>query len=324
MKTHYLGLELRSPIIVASSPYTATKAAVEKCVAAGAGAVVLKSIFEEQVVHHAVAYDYVPQGMGDSGEYLESYLSDAYKLDFLHLITEARATGVPVIASINCVSTGKGWMDYAAAMSAAGASALELNIFFAPTDPDVGSVELECRYAEVVRQVCGAVDIPVAVKLPMRLTNVVAMARTLHECGAWGVVLFNRFFEPDIDIERLKFTVGDPFSHPSELRNVLRSTALCTAAVPHLDAAVSTGVHDGSAAVKALLCGARAVQLCSAIHEQGFEAIGTINRFVDEWAARHDFGALDDFCGRMDYGRTGDDLFQRVQYMKYFPQGTTV
>ena len=101
-------------------------------------------------------------------------------------------------------------------------------------------------------------------------------------------------------------------------------TALCTAAVPHLDAAVSTGVHDGPAAVKALLCGARAVQLCSAIHEQGFEAIGTINRFVDEWAARHDFGALDDFCGRMDYGRTGDDLFQRVQYMKYFPQGTTV
>ena len=323
MKTRYLGLELRSPLIVASSPYTSTKSAVEKCVAAGAGAVVLKSIFEEQVAHHAAAYDYVPQGMGDSGEYLESYLSDAYKLDFLHLITDARATGVPVIASINCLSAGEGWMDYAAAMAAAGASALELNIFLMPTDPEVDSGTLENRYAEIVRRVCRAVTIPVSVKLPMRLTNVVAMVRTLSECGARGAVLFNRFFEPDIDIERLTFTAGDAYSHPSELRNVLRSTALCTAAVPHLDAAVSTGVHDGPAAVKALLCGARAVQLCSVIHEKGFEAITLIDRFIDEWAARHGFDSLDDFCGRMGYGRAGDDLFQRVQYMKYFPQGTT-
>ncbi len=324
MKTRYIGLELSSPVIVASSPYTAAKASIEKCVAAGAGAVVLKSIFEEQVLQHAAAFDYLSQGMGDSGEYLESYLSDAYKLEFLHLIADARATGVPVIASINCVSAGEGWADYAAAMAAAGASALELNIFLVPTDPDVCSDELESRYAGVVRRVCEAVAIPVAVKLPMRLTNVLALARSLADCGARGAVLFNRFFEPDIDIERMEFTAGDPFSSPSELRNVLRSTALCTEAVPRLDVAVSTGVHDGAAAVKALLCGARAVQLCSVIHHEGFEAIGRIGRFVDEWAARHGVASLDDFCGRMNDGRAGDDLFQRVQYMKYFPQGTTV
>ena len=324
MKTRYLGFELASPVIVASSPYTAAKASVERCVAAGAGAVVLKSIFEEQVLQHAAAYDYVPQGMGDSGEYLESYLSDAYKLDFLHLIADARATGVPVIASINCVSAGEGWIDYAASMVAAGASALELNIFLMPTDPDVCSAEIEARYAEIVAGVTGAVAVPVSVKLPMRLTHIVAMARTLRECGARGAVLFNRFFEPDIDIERMEFRPGDPFSHPSELRNVLRPAALCAAAVPGLDLCVSTGVHDGEAAVKALLCGARAVQVCSAIHEKGYDVIGEIGRFVDAWAGRHGFASTDDLCGRMDFGRAGDDLFQRVQYMHYFPQGTMV
>ncbi len=319
MKTHYLGLELSSPVVVASSPYTATRENIEKCAAQGAGAVVLKSIFEEQVLHRAATFDYRPQGMGDSGEYLERYLGDAYKLDFLQLIGDARKTGLPVIASVNCVSAGNGWADYAAAMADAGAAALELNIFFQPTDPCRSAREIECDYAAVVQRVVEAVGIPVSVKLPMRLTNVLAVADVLRGCGARGVVLFNRFFEPDIDIERMEFVAGDPFSRPSELRNVLRSAALCNAALPELDLSVSTGVHDGAAAVKALLCGARAVQVCSAIHINGYGAIAEIGRFVDEWAARHEFASLDDFRGTMNYGNPGNALFQRVQYMKYFP-----
>lgn len=322
MKTHYLGLELSSPVVVASSPYTATRANIEKCAAAGAGAVVLKSIFEEQVLRQAAAYDYTPQGMGDSGEYLERYLDDAYKLEFLHLIAAARETGVPVIASINCVSAGEGWIEYASAMAAAGASALELNIFLQPADPHRPAQEIERDYTEIVRRVVGAVEIPVAVKLPMRLTNVLWMADALRRCGARGAVLFNRFFEPDIDIERLAFVAGDPFSAPSELRNVLRSAALCTSMIPELDLSVSTGIHDGAAAVKALLCGARAVQVCTAIHRQGYEAIGTIGRFIDEWAARHGFATPDDCRGKLRYGEIGNALFQRVQYMQYFPRET--
>ena len=114
---------------------------------------------------------------------------------------------------------------------------------------------------------------------------------------------------------------GDPFSEPTELRNVLRSTALCAHALPQLDIAVSTGVHDGAAAVKALLCGAAAVQVCTAIHRHGYEVIGTINRFIDEWAARQGFDSLGEFCGRMDYGSSEGEFYQRVQYMKYFPHG---
>lgn len=321
MKTTYLGLELRSPVIVASSPYTASARSVERCAAAGAGAVVLKSLFEEQIVRHAAALDCAAggAGMGDAGEYLERYLGDAYRAEWLRLVADARATGIPVIASINCFAAAGAWVDYACALVDAGASALELNIFLLPTDRHTTSDEIERVYADVVRRVAAAVPVPVSVKLPRRLTNVLALGDALEGRGARGVVLFNRFFEPDIDIERLEFVPSDPFDTPAPLRDVLRTVALFTHALPQLDVALSSGVHDGPAAVKALLCGARAVELCTAIHRDGFEAIGRIDAFVDEWAARHGFRSVEAFRGRMDYGAAGGDLLQRVQYMKYFP-----
>ena len=170
-----------------------------------------------------------------------------------------------------------------------------------------------------MRKVAAEVKIPVSVKLPMRLTNVLSVGDALLGRGAGGLVLYNRFFEPDIDIEKMCLVNGDPFSEPDELRNVLRSTALCAHALPQLDIAVSTGVHDGAAAVKSLLCGAAAVQVCTAIHRYGYEVIGEMNRFIDAWASRQGFESLDEFRGRMDYGSSEGDFYQRVQYMKYFP-----
>ena len=320
MKAKYLGLELSSPVIVSSSPYTASKASVAQCVRNGAGAVVLKSIFEEQILRHAAALEYASDaGMGDSGEYLERYLGDAYKAEFLQLVRDAAGEGVPVIASINCIASAAAWTDYAVMMAEAGASALELNIFLQPTDRHRKAAEIEQEYADVVRAVAAAVKIPVSVKLPQRLTNVLSVADALLARGARGVVMFNRFFEPDIDVERMAFVNGNPFSEPAELRNVLRSVALCSTALPQLDVAVSTGVHDGEAAVKALLCGANAVQVCSAIHEKGFGVIAGINRFIEQWAERHGFESLGEFRGRMNYGNAESDVYQRVQYMKYFP-----
>ena len=320
MKAKYLGLDLSSPVVVSSSPYTATMSNIEQCVRNGAGAVVLKSIFEEQIIRHAAALDYASQqGMGDSGEYLERYIGDAYKGEFLKLVADARTTGVPVIASINCIASAEAWTDYAVSMEQAGAAALELNIFLQPTDRHRSAQELEQEYADVVRRVAEAVKIPVSVKLPMRLTNVLAVADSLLARGARGVVMFNRFFEPDIDVERMTFVNGDPFSEPAELRNVLRSVALCTTAVPQLDVSVSTGVHDGEAAVKALLCGAAAVEVCTAIHREGFDVIARMNEWIDAWAARHGITALDEFKGRLGFGKSDSEFFQRVQYMKYFP-----
>lgn len=318
MKAKYLGLDLSSPVVVSSSPYTASLHNVRQCVSNGAGAVVLKSIFEEQIYRQAASLDTM-QGYGDAGEYLERYLGEAYKAELLELLAGAAETGVPVIGSINCAGAGDAWIEYAAAMQQAGASALELNIFLLPTDRLAGAQQIEQQYADIVRKVADAVRIPVSVKLPMRLTNVLSVGDSLLARGAAGLVLYNRFFEPDIDIEKMCFESSDPFSQPSELRNVLRSTALCAHALPQLDIAVSTGVHDGAAAVKALLCGAAAVQVCTAIHKEGFGAIGAINRFIDEWAARQGFDSLGEFRGRMDYGSSEGEFYQRVQYMRYFP-----
>ena len=321
MKATYLGLELDSPIVVSSSPYTATLANIEKCAAAGAGAVVLKSIFEEQIMHHAASLEqYSDSPYGDAGDYLQRYLGEDYKAGFLQLIADARcATRIPVIASINCVAAGEEWIEYAAAMARAGASALELNIFIQPVDAARSSQELERLYVTIAQRVCAEVKIPVSVKLARRFTNVVAMAAALESVGVKGAVLFNRFFEPDVDVERMTFVEGSPYSEASELRNVLRTTAICVGALPRMDFAVSTGVHDGEAAVKALLCGAAAVEVCTAIHREGFDVIARMNEWIDAWAARHGITALDEFKGRLGFGKSDSEFFQRVQYMKYFP-----
>lgn len=321
MRTTYLGLELANPIVVSSSPYTATTHNIEQCARYGAGAVVLKSIFEEQVARNAAAWDDPSLGYGDAGEYLERYLGEVYKSEHLDLIRAGVQSGLPVIGSINCFSNSEMWVSYAVMMQEAGVTALELNVFLQPTDRRHTAQEVERLYAAIVARVTETVTIPVSVKLPMRLTNHLAVCDSLLGYGARGVVLYNRFFEPDIDVERLTFVESDPFSQPSELRNVLRSTALCASSLPQLDVAVSTGVHDGAGAVKAILCGARAVQVCTAIHRQGYEVITQMNEYIDDWADRHNFCSLDECRGWMDYGKAGADVLQRVQYMKYFPHG---
>lgn len=321
MQAKYLGLELASPIIVSSSPYTSTVRNIEQCAANGAGAVVLKSIFEEQILHHAAALDAVSDSAyGDADVYLQRYLGEDYKAGFLRLVGEARErTGLPVIASINCVAHSGDWIEYASMMADAGASALELNIFIQPTDLHTEARELEQSYAAIVERVVKAVGIPVSIKLPMRLTNVFSLSNQLLGRGARGVVFFNRFFEPDVNIEQMAFVESSPYSEAAELRNVLRTAAICSAVLPQLDLAVSTGVHDGEAAVKALLCGANAVQICTALHKNGFGAIADMNEFIDRWADRQGFRSLEQFRGRLNFKSDTSSVFQRVQYMKYFP-----
>ena len=238
---------------------------------------------------------------GDTDEYLRRYLGDDYKAQFLNLIGDAKSRcDIPVIASINCIGTEGEWVEYASSMAAAGA-------------------ELEASYANIVKRVTAAVKIPVSVKLTMRLTNVVATADALAAAGAKGIVLFNRFFEPDIDIERMAFIESSPYSRSEELRNVLRTTAICSAALPKLDIAVSTGVHTGEDAVKAILCGADAVQICTAIHLGGYEVIGKMNETIDKWAIRHGFNTIDEWRGKLDMHNWDSPLAERVQYMKFFP-----
>ena len=323
LKTTYLGLPLRSPVVVASSPFTATVEGVTAAAEAGAGAVVLKSIFEEQIIglsERLASHNTSP--FGDTDDYLQRYVGEDYRAQFLRLVSESKArTNVPIIASVNCIGAGARWVEYASELATAGADALEINVFTLAADRHRRSEQIEEEYQYVVRRVCSAVNIPVSVKLPLRLTAPINIVDRLWAVGARGVVLYNRMFEPDVDVAKVRFVAGDPFSEPSELRNSLRWTALCARVVPQVDVAVSTGVHTGTQAVKALLCGARVVQVCTAIQHGGYKAIGAICKQIEEWADEHGFGTIEEFRGRLSEEIGADrELLLRAQYMRFFPK----
>ena len=198
LKTEYLGLSLRNPLIVSSSGLTASLEKLQRLEAAGAGAVVLKSVFEEQIVNetaHLEVYNAYPE----AADYLHFYLKEDYLEQYIGLIAEAKKNlSIPVIGSICCVSEG-GWIDFARRIEEAGADALELNVFFLPADPMVAGAEIERQYLSVVRDVAEKVSVPVAVKISTHFTSPLSMIQGIRQCGAEGVVMFNRFYEPDIN-----------------------------------------------------------------------------------------------------------------------------
>lgn len=241
LKTTYLGLELNNPLIAASSPYTATVDNIKKLEDAGIGAVVLKSIFEEQIRGEATMLDTFSD-YPEAADYLNAYVHQEYMASHLDIISRLKKeTSLPVIASINCSSEGS-WTDYANSVEAAGADALELNIYVMPTSADQSSEVIEERYLTVLKSVVDKVSIPVSVKLNMRFTNVLNICNRIYFRGGRGVVMFNRTFEPDFDIDTLTLSRStDALSAPSELRNSLRTVGLCAPQVQMLDIAISTG-----------------------------------------------------------------------------------
>lgn len=319
LKVDYLGLQLRNPLVASSSPLTASVEKIEELYRSGIGAVVLKSVFEEQITGEAT----VLQRYNDYAEaaaYLRTYVANDYMKGFVSLIKEAKQrTDIPVIASINCASEGK-WMDYAGKIQDAGADALELNIFFLPTNPKIEGGDIVDKYLRIVEKVVASTDIPVSVKLSMRFTNILRVAQQIYFRRAKGVVMYNRFFEPDINIDTMEYTAADGISSPKELHNSLRDIAVTSALVPGLDISASTGIHSGEDAVKAILAGAKTVQLCSTLLKNGTGVIGEITDFIGKWMDRNTFDDVSDFCGLMNKKeRLDDPALERVQYMKYFP-----
>lgn len=318
LTTKYLGLTLRNPLIVSSSGLTSTIEKVRAAAAAGAGAVVLKSIFEEQLTAQAgslEAYNDYPE----AADYLRGYVQGGAMQEYLDLIGKASSElTIPIIASINCATSGE-WVAYAKQIAAAGAAALELNIFTLPTDPTLTAEKIEERYLKIVADVRAATDIPIAVKLPAHFTNPLNIIEQLYYRGVKGVVLFNRFFSTDIDIQRMEVVSGGVFSSSDELRNSLRYTALASSLTPLADVAISTGVHSGADAVKALLAGAKAIELCSVLYENGVDHIEVILAEIERWATEKNYTAIDDFIGLVNASREKDaEVFERAQFMKYY------
>jgi dihydroorotate dehydrogenase (fumarate) len=321
LKTSYLGLELDNPFIVGACGLTKTAERVKRCAEAGAGAVVLKSLFEEQIrlemaeTTDALAAELHPEAL----QYLEADIAAQQgPRQYLELIREAsRSVSIPVIASVNCTGA-ETWVEFAEQIAAAGPAALELNVYVLATDPDRTSGEIEQVYLDTLAAVKSRVKIPVAVKLAPYLSNVGRMALGLEAGGADGLVLFNRLFYPDVDLdhEQLKGVLG--LSHPGDHRRTLRWTALLADRMQG-DLCATTGIHDGLTAAKMLLVGARAVQVVSVLYRKKLDVLGEMLADLNTWMDQQGYADLDAFRGKLSHAKIADaDKFERAQYIKAF------
>lgn len=321
IETTYLGLKLTSPVIVASSGLSGSIQKIKELETAGAGAVILKSLFEEQInseVSHLINTD--PQNLYPEAEdYIWNYTRHHSVEAHLDLLKQAKKeVQIPVIASINCTSA-RGWTGFAREFEAAGADALELNIFFVPTKRNESSGQTEKLYTDILRAVKKEIRIPVSVKIGFYFTNLIAMAENLAANGAGAITMFNRFYEPDIDIEKLELTASEVFSAPSDISRTLRWVGIVSAALPKLEIAASTGIHDGEALIKQLLAGAQVAQVCSAVYINGSQVIAGMLHELEVFMEKWNFNAISDFRGRLSYAKIKDPmLYERAQFMRYF------
>lgn len=318
IKTKFIGLELNSPVIAGSCGLTADINKLQDMANNGAGAVVLKSIFEEQINAE------VSQAIGDTSypeeaDYIQNYIRANTIQQYIDLIKLAKSQlDIPVIASINCLRDGE-WINFARELEKAGADALELNAFILPTDAFIESAAIEEQYFNIIRHVKTVVRIPIIMKIGRYFTNLPAFVSKLKALGADAVTIFNRFYEPDIDIERQTVISAPVFSMPADLRTTLRWTGILAGKDKLLQVSSSTGVHSGEAAVKLLLAGATTVQVCSALYEQGNGVIRSMNHFIQSWMEKKSFQCIEDFRGKLSYANIDNAArYERAQFMKYF------
>jgi dihydroorotate dehydrogenase (fumarate) len=320
LSTKYLGLDLKNPLIIGASGLTYSAKKIEELAEAGAGAVVLRSLFEEQIQAQLTAnlenYNADYPGATD---YIRDFTRGQEVDTYLELIREAKkAVDIPVIASIHCVSATE-WTSFAKSIEAEGADALELNISLLPSDPKLTSAESEKRYAEIIENVGSLVKIPIALKMSQYSASLANLIQKLswHD-NISGFVLFSRYYRPDIDINKMKITAAEIFSTPTELSEPLRWMALMSDLIEK-DLASSTGVHDAEGMIKMLLAGATAVQAVSTIYKNGSAQIGTILEGLEAWMEEKSFTSLDEFRGKLSYANIKEPaVFERTQFMKYF------
>jgi len=315
LRTRYLGMELRSPLVASSSPLTGGLDGLRRLEAAGAGAVVLPSLFEEELAEPRPGPG--PADRAGYGAGPEAYLS---------LVAKAReALEVPVVASLNGVSRG-GWVGYATRLAEAGADAIELNVYYVSSRPGLSGSDVEWHYLDVVRAVRRATGVPLAVKLSPYFSSMANMAGQLVEAGADGLVLFNRFYQPDLDIEAMEVVPALELSSSVELRLPLRWIAILHRR-HRVSLAASTGVHTATDVVKVLLAGADVAMMTSALLRNGPDHLRLLEVQVRDWMDRHGFETVEQLRGRLSQRSVPDPAaFERANYIKTLashpPSGT--
>lgn len=321
LSTRYLGLNLRNPIIVGSSGLTDSVEKIQKIEEAGAGAVVLKSIFEEEIFfeYDAVIKEAEADGVSmEQFDYFDFQLRGKKLNAYIDLIQGAKAkTSIPIIASINCVYSYE-WIDFAKRIEAAGADAIELNMFFLPSDLKRNFQEQDEAYFEIVKKLVSNISIPISLKISYYFSDLGNMIQRLSNTGVSGIVLFNRFFSPDIDIDKLEIKPSFVFSAPSDIAQSLRWIAIMSQRV-ECDLAASSGVHDGEGVIKQILAGAQAVQMVSALYKKKIPYIKDVIKTLETWMEAHKYNTIEEFRGKLSQAKADDPaVYERMQFMKYF------
>jgi len=321
LSTTYLGLRLPHPLMPGASPLVDDLDMVRRLEDAGAAAIVMHSLFEEQILLEQLAWDEFVEWRAEAHAEAVDYLPDPdqYALgpdEYLEQIARIKkAVSLPVIASLNGTTTG-GWLDHARLIEQAGADALELNVYSVETDPRKPAAAVEARVLEILRTVKKSVGIPVAMKLSPFYTSLAHFARELEAAGSEGLVLFNRFYQPNIDVEELEVVPTLHFSDPGELLLRLRWLAILSGRVAG-SLACSGGVHSGLDAVKAVMCGAHAVQMVSGLLRRGPGELTRVRTQLAEWLEKHEYSSLRQMQGSMNLEHCPDPrLFERANYMK--------
>ena len=322
LETSWMGLNLKNPIIAGSSGLTNSVENIVELERNGAGAVVLKSLFEEQIaasVNHTIEHNEYDNYYPEAEDYIRNYTHGNDVSVYLDLIrTSKQAVSIPIIASINCVSDSDDWVSFAKKIEGAGADGLELNIFILPSDPGKAGEENEKVYFKIIKKVTEAISIPVSIKISYYFSGLAQFITRLSWTDIKGIVLFNRFFSPDIDIESMEVKSSFVFSNAAELAISLRWIAMMSSHVK-CDLAASTGVHSGDAVIKQLLAGAHAVQITSVLYKKGFQEIGVMLKEMESWMERKNFNAIDDFRGKLSTSEYDNPAaYERVQFMKHF------
>ncbi len=321
LSTSYMGLTLKNPLVISSCGFTGNADSIVEIEKAGAGAVVLKSIFEEQILGEIQELS----SSGNTGNYgteADDYLSYYVKQnsieEYLSLITEVKArTSIPVIASINCKSAEE-WPLFASRIEKAGADALEINMFLMPSDPGQKGSDIEKIYYTVIRELQNTVSLPLALKIGCYFTGLAETIQRLSETGIAGLVLFNRFMAPDIDLDKMEVTHSHIYSSPEELSLPLRWIGLM-AGRAKCDLAASTGIHDSNGILKVLAAGARVACVASALYQNGIDYISVLLNEIDRWIDTNHYDSVERLRGSLERkDRENRIRYERAQFMKYY------
>ncbi|MDD3687148.1 MAG: dihydroorotate dehydrogenase-like protein [Bacteroidales bacterium] len=319
LKTTYLGLELNSPLILSSSGLSKKTDNLKTAEANGAGAIVLKSLFEEQITFESNKAIVDSIDYPEAVDYIKNYSRHNSLNEYLELIKNAKkAVSIPIIASINC-TTDMEWGGFAAEIEKAGADAIELNMNIFPFNPDLSAAEIEQKYFNIVEQVKANTKLPIAIKIGKNFTSLPNFIKQMTFRGINTFVLFNRFYEPVIDIDKMEMTSSSVLSYENDVKQSLRWVAIIKGLFPDVEISASTGIHSANGAIQQILAGASTVQLCSVLYKKGVKEFGSINNEISAWMKKNNFASVNDFRAKLSYANIKDpQVYERFQFIKHF------